>query len=95
MILLVPILALTLQRPTPPKPTTSPTIVTYGKEKNKNKGNHEHELMDPPLRLIDNLFHLRDKTDPRTLTHIQNENESTAENIVYVYWCSVQCKSLK
>ena len=62
----------------PPQPPREPVTVLYGREDGLSKSNEPELLLDPPIALQDELFHLRDKTRPDTLAHIHNENAYAA-----------------
>ena len=62
----------------PPEPPREPVTGLYGKEDGLTKSSNPELLLDPPIALQDDLFHLRDKTRPETLAHIEAENAFAA-----------------
>ena len=62
-----------------PQPPREPVVVTYGREDGLLKSSGDPSLLlDPPIRLTDDLFHLRDKSRPETMAHIEAEIEYAA-----------------
>ena len=61
-----------------PRPPREPVAVRYGHEDGLLKATDPARLLDPPVVLTDELFHLRDKTRADTIAHIEAENAYTA-----------------